>query len=175
MRFVKWTCVRWAGCCLLALPIGGCGLPLDLLNPNLASSLGFDVSTIQSGQGTVIVAFQNATRYPVTFFAFESQDTTDLSIDSRNFSLEVANGEVGNEVLSCPLGLISPGSLNASFQISEVAAEVQAEAGAVQVAYGGAPLQINSAFSCGDVIEMRVSPSGDATTFVLTVRVVPGR
>ncbi len=170
----------WLGllCGLLVLPAGGCGIITDVFDVGLAAQFGLDPASIRPSQGTVIVAFRNATNVPVTFLAWRSADTVDLTRDSRNFSVEVQAGEVGNEVLDCPVGIISPGSLSATYAPDTVGATITTTGAAV--AYGGTMLVSGQAFSCGDVIEIRVSPgtsTGEdaAAQYVITVRVIPGQ
>ena len=165
---------------LVLLAVGGCGLVVDLFAPGLAQAVGLDPASIKPQQGTVIVAFNNTTRYPATFFAYESADAVNLARSSRNFSADIAAGKVGNEVLECPVGLISPGSLSSTFTVDGVAASVAGVAGTTgvlaTVGYTGNPVISGSSFSCGDVIEIRLSAGGttEAPTFVISVRVIPG-
>jgi hypothetical protein len=171
-------CVLAGGVVLLA--VGACGLVSDALAPGLAQQIGLDPASIKPQQGTVIVAFNNTTRYPATFFAYQSADATDLTRSSRNFSADIAAGKVGNEVLDCPVGLIAPGSLDSTFNPAGVAASLAGVAGSTvalaEVAYFGNSVISGSSFSCGDVIEIRLSAGGttEAPTFAITVRVIPG-
>jgi hypothetical protein len=165
---------------MVLLVVGACGLVSDALAPGLAQQIGLDPASIKPQQGTVIVAFNNTTRYPATFFAYQSADATDLTRSSRNFSADIAAGKVGNEVLDCPVGLISPGSLSSAFAVDTVAATLGGVAGSTAadaiVGYAGNPVISGSGFSCGDVIEIRLSGGGtvEAPTFAITVRVIPG-
>ena len=162
---------------LAVLPAGGCAVVGDLLDPGLAVALGMDPATIKPQQGVVIVAFNNTTRYPAQFFAFESLDADDLTQSSRNFSAEVAAGQVQNEVLDCPVGLIAPGSLGDNFAYDSTAVVVTGPDFAEIKPYNGPPLLSGSSFSCGDLVEIRVSATGAGAgeRFAVTVRVVPGR
>jgi hypothetical protein len=174
----RMVCVLAGSVALLAL--GACGLVSDALAPGLAQQIGLDPASIKPQQGTVMVAFNNTTRYPATFFAYLSVDATDLTRSSRNFSADIAAGKVGNEVLDCPVGLISPGALDSAFSPSGVAASVAGVAGSTtalaEVAYTGNPVISGSSFSCGDVIEIRLAAGGttESPTFAITVRVIPG-
>ncbi len=102
--------IRIAALGLLAAGLGGCGIVGDFFAPTLAASLGLDPSTINPSQGTVIVAFHNMTQSPATFLAFKATNASDFTTGSRNFSVQVQPGQVGNEVLDCPVGLITPGT-----------------------------------------------------------------
>ena len=82
------VCVLAGGVVLLA--VGACGIVSDLLAPGLAQEIGLDPASIKPQQGTVIVAFNNTTRYPATFFAYESADAVNLARSSRNFSADIA-------------------------------------------------------------------------------------
>jgi len=160
----------------LALSLGGCVVIGDLLDPTLAQQLGL---TAGGTQGVIIVAFNNTTSFPATFQAFESRDVVDLARDSRNFSLQVAAGEVANEVLECPVGLVSPGSLGADFARVAVAAVVTTDAAAVAVNYAG-PVLSAPDISCGDLIEIRLiqttttTDEAETSAFRIAVVVVPG-
>jgi len=170
----------WLGllCGLVVLPLGGCGIITDVFDAGLAAQFGLDPATLRPPQGTIIVAFRNATNVPVTFHAWRSADTADLTRDSRNFSVEVQAGEVGNEVLDCPVGIISPGSLSATYTPDSVGATITSTA--ADVPYAGPPLVSGQAFSCGDVVEIRISPGtgggeDTAAQYVISVRVIPGQ
>lgn len=180
MRVIhKWWMPGLAGAMLL-LVLVGCTVAADFFNPTFASTLG--LTPASSGQGVVIVAFNNTTRFNATFYAYESLDAVDLSRQARNFSQVVAPSEVKNEVIDCPVERVSPGSLDASYAEIPVAVVVEGQGTAEgeQVTYTGGPLISGQAFSCGDVIEIRLSQrqtgTGDQaeTEFFLTVRVLPG-
>ncbi len=162
---------------LVLIAAGGCGLLVDFFDPDLAGRLGLDPATIKPQQGTVIVAFANSTRYPAAFNAYWSRDANNLAGYSRNFSVDVPSGNVRNEVLECPVGVISPGSLDSTFTPSGLAVVVQAAGEAAQVEYAGPPLISGDGFFCGDVIEIRVSAigTGDTATYAVSVRVIRGR
>ena len=164
-----------AGSLLVSL-VGGCVVVADLLDPSLAGQLGL---TAGGTQGVIVVAFNNTTSFPATFEAFVSRDATDLTRDSRNFSSAVAAGDVANEVLECPVGVVSPGSLDASFARDGVAAVVTTDSGTEDVTYAG-PVLSGTDISCGDLVEIRLvqtsAGTGDTATsaFRIVVVVIPG-
>jgi hypothetical protein len=171
----------WLLCGLVALPAGGCGVVSDVFAPGLAEQFGLDPATIKPPQGVLMVSFKNATQSPATFFAFEATDASDLS-RGRNFSVPVAAGSVGNEVLDCPVGIVIPGSVGASNAISTNAAEVQSSTALTVVTYTGPTLLSGQSFNCGDVLEIGLfsttgsSSGGTATqTYTITVRLIPGQ
>ena len=155
---------------VLLLSVLGCSIAADALNPAILSSLGIDPGAFIPSPGVIVVAFNNESSAPGTFYAFESASAQDLSFDSRNFSLSVDPAEIRNEVIECPVGMVSPGSLTDAFALQGLAATMVTNAGEVTVAYEGSPLVAGQDFSCGDLIEVRVS-----ATYVLSVQVHPGR
>jgi len=165
----------WLGVGLSLLLVSGCGLVSDIFDPGLASQIGLDPAIIRPQQGTIIVAFNNTTRYPAVFYGAWSLDAQDLTQKSRNFSVEVPAGSVRNEVLECPVGLITPGSFEADFSYNNLAALVTAP-GAGEVTYSGGPLLNGSSFLCGYVIEVRLYSigTGENATYGVTVQVIPG-
>ena len=182
MRRAKSWGWPWLLCGLVALPLGGCTIIADVFSSDLASQLGLDPATIKPSQGVVIVSFKNATSHAATFFAFAAQESTNLSA-GRNFSRPVAAGEVGNEVLDCPVGVIIPGSVGSANAINSSTVIVQTSSALETVTYGGDPLLVNQTYTCGDVVELGLysttaSTGTDTTateTFFLTVRVIPGQ
>jgi len=168
----------WWMVVVLLLPVGGCAVLSDLLAPGLALELGLDPRTITGDQGVVLVAFNNTTQFPATFYAFAAINAEDLTAGSRNFSAVVDPGEQQNEALDCPVGALAPGSLDATFQVDTLAATVAGTAGTetvnAAVAYEGPLLVSGNAFVCGDMIEITLVATGD-DTFAVSVRVVPGR
>ncbi len=139
------------------LATAGCTLISDVLNTGLATQFGLDPATIFASQGTVLVAFRNNTRFPATFSAFKATDASDYSRGGRNFSVPVAANDVGNEVLECPVGVISPGALGLGFAFDGTAAvTIETDTGVQTVAYAGDPLVAGQAFTCGDVVELRL-------------------
>jgi hypothetical protein len=164
----------------LAVPLlSGCVVLSDVINPNLLVSLGFDPNTILPPTGTVIVVFNNQTQFPVTFYAFQAQEPNDLRVDAANLSLTVDPNATRNDVLDCPVGVISPGVLDNDFNPDPLAATVFTGQQGVDLNYAGAPLLSGRDYTCGDVIEIRVTAGaagGDAQqAFAVTVRVLPGR
>jgi hypothetical protein len=170
--------IWWIGI-VLALPVGGCAVLSDILAPSLPLQLGIDAATITPQEGVVLVAFNNTTPSQATFFAFEAINAQNLSAGSRNFSRLVDGGTQQNEVLDCPVGVVAPGSLSATFEPQTLAATVASTSGTTtnltSVQYTGPVLEAGSAFSCGDMIEITLSPTGGQAGFAITVRVVPGR
>ncbi len=162
----------WLGVGASLLLLGGCGLVSDIFDPGLASQIGLDPAIIRPQQGTIIVAFNNTTRYPAVFYCAWSLDAQNLSQKSRNFSVDVPGG---NEVLECPVGLITPGSIEAEFTYNNLAAVVTAP-GAGEVTYNGGPLLNGTSYLCGYVIEVRLYSigTGENATYGVTVRVIPG-
>lgn len=180
MRLAQMRVWPWLLGGLLLASAGGCALVADLFAEGLAADLGLDPATVKPQQGTILVAFVNNTRYTATFYAYKTSDATDLTSGAKNFSAEVTAGEVQNEVLDCPIGLVSPGTLGTDFSIDATAATLSdvadGEAAVATVAYEGTPLVSGSTFACGDVIEIRLSQVtvGDEQEFLLSVRVIPG-
>ncbi len=166
------------GAVLLTLPLLGCALVGDALDPTFVAQLGLDPATIISQPGVVLVAFNNTTNQPAVFQAFSTVDAIDPTRGARNFSVDVAGKEVKNEVVDCPVGLIAPGSLDASFAWQRVGATVTTGTATTAVEYGGVPVTAGQSFLCGDVIEIRLSAAaatGDQQNYLITVRVIPGR
>jgi hypothetical protein len=147
--------------------------------PSLPLQLGFDPATIKPQQGVVLVAFNNTTTFSAEFLAYEIGNVRNAAGSSRNFSAVVDAGQQWNEVLDCPVARISPGTLGANLQVDSTAVTV-AGAGAAAgttVTYDGPPLDSGNAYTCGDLIEIRLSNTGsaDTPTFVVSVRVIRGR
>jgi hypothetical protein len=159
---------------MLLAPLWGCFIISDLFNNNVAASLGL---TVGGSQGVVIVAFENSTTLPAEFRAYVSRDPIDLTRDSRNFSNDVAAGEVTNEVLECPVGLVAPGTLGETFAADTVAAVVTTDAGETPVNYTGPPL-VSPDLTCGDLVVIRLVETGaggtDEAAFAIVFTVVPG-
>lgn len=180
MRLAQMRVWPWLLGGLLLASASGCALVADLFDAGLASELGIDPATIKPQQGTILVAFVNNTRFTATFYGYKTSSPTDLRSGAKNFSAEVAAGEVQNEVLECPIGLVSPGSLGTDFSIDATAATLSdvadGEAAVATVTYQGTPLVSGSTFACGDVVEIRLSQVtvGDGQEFLLSVRVIPG-
>lgn len=162
---------------LLAAPLmSGCVLLSDAVNPNLLTQIGLDPNTIFPSAGTVIVVFNNQTQFPVTFYVYQAQEPSDLAVDGTNVARLVDPNTTRNSVLDCPLGVISPGVLDANFEPQTLAATVFNGQG-TDVDYLGAALISGRDFTCGDVIEIRViaAAAGDQQdAFAVAVRVLPG-
>lgn len=169
---------RWGGLLVLAAALAGCNVAADLLNPTLLTGLGLDVSALTRNPGDVIVAFVNDSGTGAEFFAFSAQDATDLTKGARNFSAFVEAGDVANEVLDCPVGYISPGTLGADFSIDTVGAILSAtdttDTTAASVDYAAPGVVVESSFECGDVIEIRLGMTAGGA-LQLRMRVIPGR
>lgn len=169
------TCVRMIRSLLVGLvmlPVFGCEIVTDLFNPALVRQLG-----IGGSQGVTIVAFNNETQYPATMYAYFSTSAADLTSGAKNFSAQVAGGEVVNEVLECPVGRIGPGELSdAEGGVNTRAATVTTDAGRVDVLFEG-PAVVSPAISCGDVVEIRLIETGIALdqegAFRVVVKVIP--
>ncbi len=166
-----------------ALPLGGCALGLDLLDPGLPIELGLDPDSFKTQQGVVIVVFNNTTQFPVTFQAFEGVEVGagDSVSEARNFSIDVNAGEDLNQVLDCPVEVISPGTLAADSTLTNrgtVAATVFTATNVLQIQYVSEPLRSGLAYSCGDVIEFRLVQAGageNEQQYGLVIRVLPGQ
>ncbi len=138
----------------------GCTLFTDILNTGIATEFGLDPATVFPSQGTVMVAFRNSTSFPATFAAFKANDAGDYSRGGRNFSVPVAANDTGNEVLECPVEVIAPGALGLGFVYDASAAvTIETDSGPQTIAYAGEPLIAGQTFTCGYVIEMRLSLS----------------
>jgi hypothetical protein len=175
-RSVRWAAAGVVGFTLL-LPLG-CGFVTDLFNPSFFSNVGLDPNTIFPAKGVVIVSFTNNTDAPAFFLAYESVNALDLTVHSKNFSVQVDPGENGNQVLECTVALISPGSLGADFKVDDVAAIVATAGGTTDVTYTAAPLEEGRDYRCGDVIDIELFPvaggTGTTAAYQITVRVIPG-
>jgi hypothetical protein len=161
----------------LAVSTGGCLVAADLLNTAFLTSLGLDAQTIRPPSGTVIATFTNNTQFVAVFAAFESIDASDLSVNTRNFTIEVEPGETKNEVLYCPIQVFSLGFVDDAFAITPTGALVFTGQQGVEVDYAGAPLVSGLDFSCGDLIDVTLNPigaGGEQANFAFTIRVRPG-
>ncbi|MBN2447443.1 MAG: hypothetical protein JXO22_11995 [Phycisphaerae bacterium] len=159
---------------VLLVPPTGCIVAADLFDPSFVSALGIDPITVYPRTGTIIVTFTNNTTSAAVFRAYEIGDVDNPDGNSRNFSVVVPAGEVRNEVLFCPIDVISLGTLDASYTATNDAATVYAESD-TEVTYGGAELQNDSEYECGDVISVVLTEQGtDSATYSLSVQVIPG-
>lgn len=177
---------RWAGLLAAALPLGGCTLASDLLDPQFVLGLGLDPATVTPQQGIILVALNNTTGRPAYLNGYFVVDAGKPSRGSRNFTVYADPGEVRNEVLECPIAVLGPGQLEGAGDEVTVNASAAAivltgdDGTTTDVAYSGPPAYEGTAFACGDVVEFRlVQATGgrDQTeaTYAVTVRVIPGR
>lgn len=154
----------------------GCGFLGDALNPAFLAGIGVDPGTVIPPRGTVIVLFKNETDFAALFHAFEAADALDWTREARNFAVEVPASDSRNEVLSCPVGVFSPGVLSEAFAFEGgTAAEVFTDQDVVAIPYAW-PLLNPRDFRCGAVIEVTLTQvaTPDAP-YSLAVRVIPGR
>jgi hypothetical protein len=169
---------------LLVTPISGCAVAIDFFNPQLFQTFGVDTTTVTGQPGVIIIALNNTTPADATFRYFYTTQTNDpgtAAQTTRNSGAEVLAGEVINEVIDCPVGRVSPGTLLADLSRDTVAAQVLDVSGEgtelVDVEYTGPALSSGVAYGCGDVIEIRLSREGaaDAIQYRIDLRVIPGR
>ncbi len=171
MRVV--SAYRWLALAALMTTSGGCTIPLDLFNPALFGQLGLDPNTLRPPTGSLIVFFENNTELPVAFFAYESVNPADLTQDTRNFVVQVDPNESRNEVLECPVQLISLGTVDQEGGVGTVGATVLTDGGQMDVEYTGVALESGVTYRCGDVIAVSLNDAGGV--FTLAVRILPGR
>jgi len=160
---------------LLALgSVLGCALGSDLLNAEALVWLGLDPGTIIPARGSVLIAFTNDTPNPVEFHAYTASDAADLSKGARNYFVEAPPGQTLNEVIDCPIGLVSLGTVGEDLMVDRTGAIVRPAAeAAVAVAYTGAELPYGSGLSCGDVVAVRIRGSGtEGDPYTISVRVL---
>jgi len=157
-------------CCAALLLAGGCVIASDLVNPQFFALLGLDPSTILPGEGSIIVAFVNNSDATARFFAYEAVDLN----DARNFSVDVPPNSMRNEVIDCPVTVLTPGMITAEGTPDTTAVQLLDTEQAVAVAYNGSTLLVaGQHFECGDLIEFILDQAG--TTYTFSVVVVPGR
>jgi hypothetical protein len=171
--------VAFAASALLVLaPLTGCQIPADLINPDLITSLGFDVESISPSAGRIVVAFNNEASSPADFFIAVSDDPADpLSNVIGAPVTNVAAGETVNRVFDCPVGVITPGLPNAEGTTGTAAINVQTGAG-IAVLYNGSTIVSGRDFRCGDVVEIRLVQTGDgaaAADYAIVVTIRAGR
>jgi len=148
----------------LLVPLTGCLLAADLVNPTVLSAVGLDPATIIPPQGRVLIAFQNSTQGVAAFAAVAYDSALDAILVSAT---DVAANETRTMVVDCPVGAVIP--LMAGTVVNDALAEV---------VYAGAPLVAGTDFVCGDVIEVRLIQLGaaaDAAAFEMQVQVLAGR
>lgn len=177
MRFDRygWRFGRWAlfaSVCSL-LPVSGCAVATDLINPAVFNQFGIDPAAVSGVTGRVVVNFENRTNSSVAFFAYEASSSSDVTRDSRNFSVVVEANQIRNEVLDCPLGQFAPGLLTDTFEYENLAARLSGTGGEEgDVEYTGAILISPGDFACGDVLNVRIDPTAGGG-YVITVQVFP--
>ena len=154
-----------------------CTIAADALNPSFFSALGIDPGTIFPSAGTIIVSFENRTTSPATFYAFEAAGPLSSEPEARNFSVVADAGGTRNEVLDCPVSVISLGVLDAAYASDGIGAVVISDGGEVEVTYAGSDLVSGQEFTCGDVVDVILTEQGgtDNEQYLLSVRVIPGR
>ncbi len=151
--------------------LGGCVVAADLINPSTLQLLGLNIDTIRPRPGNIIVVFENNTDQPAIFAAYRQSDEDEIST-AFSFIVEADPMDTSNEVVACPVGLVSLGAPNAMGET------LGAQIGGTAVNYSGDPLQEGVDFVCGDVIVFTANPiaAGDMNqTFEITARVIPGR
>lgn len=158
-------------CVPVCVPLTGCAVATDLVNPTFLSALGLDPETIVPASGTVVVAFVNDTLLPTRFFAYAVADRQNLT-DARNLVVDVEAGQTRFRVLDCPVSLFSPGNIRGG-AVEQLAIQVPPGGGAdvVESSWEGDMLVEPVDFQCGDVIELRYSTVAPG----FLVRVLPGR
>lgn len=171
-------------CGLVMLPLMGCAIGTDLINPALLTQLGLDIATVIPQTGVTIVTFTNSTNRFASFFAVVADDADDLAAGIMELESDVPAGVSRSEAVDCTFESVTFGQADfANFTANTAAAVVIGAAGgaeAVTVAYLGAPLEMGSDFLCGDVIEaelIEIAGVGEeqGNVFALRVRVVRGR
>lgn len=165
-------------CGLLLLPVLGCVFAADLINPDFLRQVGFDPATIVPPAGKVVVAFTNDTDQFATFYAYVAEEALgDQVIGGVNLTSAVPSGMTGSEAVDCPFEFMAPGRLDANLSAGTDAAVVGDVGGQETVAYEGTPLVMGVDFVCGDLIEIRLTQTGDEdeAQYALRVQVHPGR
>ena len=153
----------------ILLPLLGCALVTDMLNPDFLFALGFDPATIIRSQGRIVIAFDNATQFTVSECFVSIAD--DPNAPDEDFQTVTARDIPANEtrtrVLDCPVRVILPGSATILQDTTETTAE-----------YAGSLMNLGDDYLCGDVIEVQIVQAGDdaaSATFTIMVRVLAGR
>src|SRR5262245_49655930 len=132
--------------CLCA-SISGCQVAGDLVNPDLLATIGVDPQTVHPITGRIVVAMNNTSAFDASFFvAVANKDLT----DPQTASADVGNGETGNAVFDCPVGLVAPGGFDAMGNTLGTTVLVTTPTAVVPVAYTGVPLESGRDFQCGD-------------------------
>lgn len=153
----------------MLVPMLGCIVAADVLNPDFLSAVGLDPATVIPSEGRLLVAFQNSTQATADFRALLSEDfSSNAAEQTQVIAIGVAASETRTLVIDCPVGDFLP--LEVLVVVSEGAA--------TQVQFVGTPLRSGVDFRCGDVIEMSVVQFTDAegnVTYRIEAQVLPGR
>lgn len=173
-----YSCRSWllaAGLSLL-VPLAGCVVVTDLMNPGVLSAVGLDPATVIRPQGRIIIAFQNSTQFPLPFVsAFTGPTVPSAATTAEELAEEIVLvsatnvdvNETRTMVVDCPVGVVLPSQ-----------AFVLRAADVVEVNYAGSLLIAGEDFVCGDVIQVSVVQVGDADgqeAFEIRVQKLPGR
>lgn len=156
---------RFAGLFACAFLLSGCSVVTDLVSPSLLNNLGVDPETVRPTPGSVVVTFNNTTTLTTTFLIGVSDDPRDATANLKAVTgAAVDGGATRNRVLDCPVGVVTP--------VSAVV-DAPAQGDPTGVDFAGAGLVYGRDFTCGDVIELKLSRGGAG--LVLEARVIPGR
>jgi hypothetical protein len=173
------------GCLVTVLPLLGCALFTDMLNPDFLSALGVDPATVIRPRGVVVIAFKNSTIATTDFGASVASSLATLETDPQYvYARDVGPNETRTMVVDCPVGVIAPSAPIEGNVATAVGEGTQTsgqttEAVTFSLVYMGSPLVAGSDFDCGDVVEVRVVQTGGgadgAIVVTLEVRVLAGR
>jgi len=155
-----------AGVALL-LPMPGCFVATDLLNPGILSAVGVDPATVIPSQGRLLITYRNMTSGVAYFTSIVADDLAQAETDpTLVFATEVGASEMQTMVVDCPVGIMSP-----------IGAGVITDTAVAELTYGGSPLYSGEDYVCGDVIEVRLVETGgtEGVQYSLEVRVLAGR
>lgn len=162
-------------CAAVLLPLAGCAIVTDMINPDFLTALGVDPDTVIASAGTIIIAFQNSTTGVADFGATVATSSSSTTDDLEYvYARDVAADETRTMVVDCPLATVVPG---ATISGTEAVAIVTGGNVDATVTYAGAELVEGVDFVCGDVIEIRIVETGtDAEDLAveLQVQVLPG-
>lgn len=159
---------------LALMPALGCVVAADALAPGLLSAFGLDANALGGDAGKIIVAVTNNTPYPANFVAFEADDINNLGAGTKNFYFPVVAGGNRNEVLDCPVGAITLGSVDAALMVDTTAVVLNVDGMAEEVDYPGSSLIGGRDFFCGDLINVFINIDAAGEAFI-TVTVTPGQ
>lgn len=185
---MKRRCYRqplWAALLLSVMCSAGCVVAADLLNPDLAATLG--VTAVPQRTGSIVVRYSNTSNFSAVFASQWSDDPSDLTSNFASVpSGAVAPNDAFNFVIDCPVGVwqprgivggISSNDLNAT-SATVVVVGADGTVNVLDIPFAGAALQSGTDFLCGDLIEVRLVQIGAgaaATDYVIRVQVIPGR